>query len=284
MNAIAHPIAETVTLAELIERYREASAACTHYHETVYKPARAALDAAIAAVPHYATNSSFENMLGDKGVTLTTERPASVAVARRVLADEAAGILNSEAGYLDVLREVVAAADRRDLELESLPERAAFEAVVAESNRVSNVSGGCLNAIDSFPVASLADIWTKVNLYREIGDLEDAYDQIAADAIRLADATDPHMRWLRDRDGWLRKVNSTTGISDERVDEWVGHANLIEARILKVRARSPEAVLAQALLVVGNVAVNDGGDKRTVEMAHSVFDNAKALGLIEYEA
>ncbi|WBO22295.1 hypothetical protein [Sphingomonas abietis] len=153
----------------------------------------------------------------------------------------------------------------------------------AETDRLCDITFAAqdylLTEVRTPDVAAFA---TKIDLMkgRDLGP-DEWFDALLADVRHLAGRpqADPHMDWLAERDTVWSEYNSYSNDDDERDGRLSSAGRALESKILEVSATTRDGILAKALLIVG-VAANDGTDEAAVK----VFAEAKAMGLVEWEA
>jgi len=175
-------------LVQAILNQRRASAFAHHYADTVHTPAFDAWQADAAQVPHVTTANSFASALGER-VALSTSNDGTVATSRRVLANFDAGRLPSApADYVATLRELIEAADERDVERERLRLRHRVDATGDRCDRLTDMSLEAIDAVLAIPARNVADLAAKIAFIGEVEwwDVSAAHDAISSDARCLA--------------------------------------------------------------------------------------------------
>lgn len=176
-------------LARLFAARKQAEAAYKA-HDKATTPTMEAYRAARAAIPHVKTRNSFTSMSGEV-VHLTTENEGSVKVARRVLADIEAGkikLTNDDRSYHDTVREVIAATEQREVERQRLADSYGVDAILEETERLSEASAGIADQIVAFRSAGIADLAAKAYFYHEERMEEETWatNELLGDILQLA--------------------------------------------------------------------------------------------------
>jgi hypothetical protein len=88
-----------------------------------------------------------------------------------------------------------------------------------------------------------------------------------------------HQEWLTERDRQLTIANRTAGLSDEEAQPFIDAADALEERIISTPAIDRDGLMVKALLAASLASI-----ERTISLraCQIVFDEAKALGLIEF--
>lgn len=156
--------AGTSGLDHAIAAYHQAAARDAAYDLDVYQPVVEALRAAEAAVPHYTTKARYKANAGFRH--MSTANDTDVAVAKTL------GELPPSAKTSDFricAEELREAIERREREIERLHADSRIDEIVAESNRLNELSGDALWEVESFPVQTLSDLIRKVAFLDERG-------------------------------------------------------------------------------------------------------------------
>jgi hypothetical protein len=178
-------------LAAAIGHYRASEAVIAAFENNVVQSARSEWKAAVAALPHVRTVNSFVSMKGER-TTLSTESEGSVATARRALQDVANGMIFSKSiteddeDYLATIQEVVVAADKRTILLETLRIDHRIEELAEQSDQLGNAAAWALDEALAIRATDLRDLQTKAELIQETDNWERMGDEILKDIRALA--------------------------------------------------------------------------------------------------
>ena len=137
-----------------------------------------------------ATNS-YANMNGGRS-TMSTEADWNVSVARKVLADRGGAIARDpdEEDYLATLREVAAAADAREAEIDRIKIAHPLPPQPDEDGGFCDRVWGALQMAMAAPVRGARELTEKIAIMREEGMFEDdvSRDGFLRDVARLTGA------------------------------------------------------------------------------------------------
>lgn len=178
-------------LMAAISRYHAAEATSATFTEEVFRVASAAFKKAADAVPHHRTSATFINANNERR-SLSTEGGATIATARRVLQDVKDGhifgheVVESDAEYLAAIRELVIAADKREIEIQSLRVDHRIDAIGAQADLLTRAAAAALDAALTTPVASLGELLAKAEIVQETENWERGGEDLLADIRRLA--------------------------------------------------------------------------------------------------
>lgn len=176
--------APTGSLAEPIRRYRAIVADCDRFDTEVHMPALTACAKAVSEVAHERTRCTFKN-INHEHISLSTEDVASVAMARRVLAD---GWTKNDPDYQSTLTELAKAADHRDAKIASIRKRFDIDRLDKREDELSALLCDAISTVVFTKVRSLDDLADKVAFITETESwtIEDYQERIAADIGDLA--------------------------------------------------------------------------------------------------
>lgn len=166
-------------LSKLIAAVHAKSQAAEAYERQVYEPARARAAMLIEAIPHASVSI-------DDGDYWTTARPGAIRVARRFVEND------PERRHPDSkqLRNLVAAAQRREREAERIRKATGLSAAVEQSNANTDAIAVAEWAVASFACRSASDLSAKVSFMsdRQMDDGIQVLEYILPDVLRLAAA------------------------------------------------------------------------------------------------
>ena len=174
-----------------IDRYRAAEAISVKFDENEFCVANAAFKAAVEALPHHTTVATFVNV-NETRRSLSTESVGTIATARRVLQDVKDGhiftreITESDAEYLATIREVVIAADKREIEIESLRVEHRLDEIGEQADKLGNISALALDEALTTPVRDVGELLLKAELVHETDNWDRMGEDVLADIRRLA--------------------------------------------------------------------------------------------------
>lgn len=171
---------EQPTIDAAIAAWREAEAEASAFDSAVFDPVQLEWRRRCEAVPHYTTTRSYHSN-GCELQRLSTESSGSVAMARRILADPP----KSDPEFVECLRELTDADDRRIAEQQRLKEELNVDELKAQCIALWDAAGEALRAVESYPVRTLAELIRKVEMIEETGG-EHATDALLADLRRIA--------------------------------------------------------------------------------------------------
>lgn len=176
--------APTGSLAEPIRHYRTLLADYDRFDAEVHMPALTASQEAISKVPHHRTRRTYENVLHEH-ISLSTQDPASVATARKVLAD---GWTKSDPDYHATLTELANAAKRRDAKIARIEKDFNLRALRKREDDFSKRLCAATSAVVFTEVRSLADLADKADFITETEgwSIDDYQERIVADIRQLA--------------------------------------------------------------------------------------------------
>lgn len=186
--AIAMPTAATATdgdagLDVLIAKYKQIEAEAKHYDRTVHGPAHAALDRRVATIPHVETVRQIELQSG-KVMSLSTADQGMVRMVRAILHDARDGRGDD---FLDCCRELAAAADERDAQIESIRADLNIEEIDDRSDAYGQAMCEVLHEIEDYPVTTLAGLMRKIEALRHGLEEDNIWDAwTLADLHRIA--------------------------------------------------------------------------------------------------
>jgi hypothetical protein len=186
---LAHPPRTSAdpVFASIIVAHREAENDYYAYHRETYEPAETAITAEIAAIPHYTTKTSFSTLEGDRRIHMTTADPMHCRIVR----DHTDSPLKGLSDWYECIAELSAELAIRKAKIAAIHSRYKLAELEAEMERLSDITGEAMDAIEHYPVTTLADLLCKIELMRK-DDLRDVdADRLLDDLRRIADREAP---------------------------------------------------------------------------------------------
>jgi hypothetical protein len=174
----AHPshTSDDPVFADIIAAHVEAETAYHAYHREIFDPAERAILAEVAAIPHYTTKASFPTLEGDRRIHMTTADQMHCRIVR----DHGGKPVKGESDWYECIAELRDALTIRDNQIREINTRYNLAELEAELQRLRDITGEAMDAIEHYPVTTLADLLRKIELMRK-DDMRDV------DADRLLD-------------------------------------------------------------------------------------------------
>ena len=166
-----------------ITAHRKAVATADEWQDRVYGPALKACQIAEEAIPHFTTKASCA-VASDEPTKLSTANPAHLALARIYKSLTADGH-RLGGGDSRAIEELLAKLKWRDAEKLRIHEAHNMDAIEAEMDRLEALSFSAQQAVEDFPVTTIADLIAKVEFAEEL-ESQVTPGQLMADLRRLA--------------------------------------------------------------------------------------------------
>lgn len=158
----AVPCSVSPDMASAISAYREAEAVEAQFSDEVYMPAWKAWQAEVERIPHRTTKTSMNGWASFDH--LSTADRGMVKMARAIMKDAKPGSLWD---YEVACAELIEAEGRRQAESNRLAAQYNIKALRAEDERLGRIRDDLLEAIETFPVMSAADLIAKIEIINE---------------------------------------------------------------------------------------------------------------------
>lgn len=148
-----------------IAAYHRAVAEAKAFHDAVYGPAHDTWRRLAAAIPHHTSPYSFKGLDG-KELIYSTENEVAVRMARAVLRDLKP---HQNDDFALCCRDLVEADDRRQVEAQRIKGEYRIDELEERYNQLLDASGEALEAVEAFPVRTVAELLRKSELIEDTG-------------------------------------------------------------------------------------------------------------------
>jgi hypothetical protein len=136
-----------------LRSYRVAAEEGTRFDRTISEPANKRFEAETAAVPHITTGRIFESETRGR-VPWTTADPIMCAIAQE-MGPHSPG---------SIAAELLAAINRREAAIAEIRRRHRIDEINRESDRLGEVGGHALRAVENYSVRSMSDLIRKLEI------------------------------------------------------------------------------------------------------------------------
>lgn len=166
-------------LQHAIAAWREALHQNKHFSTTVVTPIRERWLALCEAIPHSVTRP-----LPDGTDGISTESEAHVGLARALLGER---VYDGSAD--NAYAELVRLADQRDAQVKDLRKSTGLDAALKRSDEMGDIAEAALTVVENYPVRSLADLITKLEISEGERFTEVPLDLLLDDLRRIAEVS-----------------------------------------------------------------------------------------------